>query len=353
MINFLLLIFILSFIVLLHELGHFTVAKLNHVTVLEFSVGMGPLLYSKTKGDTQYSIRAIPIGGYVKMDGEDGTAEEDDEDAPKYDSEGNFSNKSPWVRLAIMMAGVAVNFVLGILLLFLYFSITGVPSQEAIDKSIIDVPVAGSPAEIAGLQQGDGILKVNGENVDNWDDVVEKISAAGSGEIQFVINRQSSASGKVMEIACSPIKNEEGRYIVGISPLISYHVADTFNASTKIFGKFFTEIFKVLGRFFHKETLSNLVGPVGLYTVVGDVRQSGLVNLIFLAAYLSINIGVLNLLPIPALDGGRAFLVLIELVSGRKINRNIEGALVMGGALMLLALFVFILYNDIVRMITG
>ncbi len=344
MVNLLLLILILSFIIIMHELGHFTVAKLNKVTVLEFSVGMGPLLYSRMKNGTQYSVRAIPIGGYVKMD-ED---EEDEDDLPgSRDQKGTFSSKSAMARLSIMLAGVAVNFILGILLLFIYFSIIGVSSPEGLPTATIDTPIAGSPAAIAGFQRGDSILSINGETVNGWNSLPSMIDEAEDGVISAVVRR----GGEDISLHCVAEFDETGRAMIGIMPLRSYKPSDTLAVSSRIFGEFFVGIFDFLGKFFEKETMTNLVGPVGLYGVVGSIRQSGLHHLILFAAYLSINIGVINLLPIPALDGGRIFLVLIELVSGRRLNRKIEGAIVGAGALMLFLLFLFIMYNDIARMV--
>lgn len=340
-INILLFILIISVVVFIHELGHFLMAKWNGVTVHEFALGMGPVLFSKKKNGTSYAVRAVPIGGFVSMEGEN----EESED------EGSFSKKSPLRRLSILLAGIFNNFLLGFVLLFIYFAMTGVVSN------VIDSPLTGRPADAAGLMAGDRIVEINGAAVASWEDILTHVSQAPDGRMQLKIQRQDTsdkASSETLTISLQGEREENGgRYLIGIKPLPVKDLSKVFGYTIFVFLSIFTGVFDLLKNIFNPRIAKEVVGPIGLYQVVGDVRQTGMLNLVFLTGYISVNIGIVNLLPIPAFDGGRSLMVLAELVTGRKLNRKLENALIMGGFAVILFLVAFTFYNDIARIFRG
>lgn len=355
------LILIISLVIFVHELGHFTMAKLCGVTVHEFAIGMGPKLFSKKKGDTLYALRLIPIGGFVRMEGEGLEEEAEEEEASEeavrtVDAEGlyveegenapsegegavvSFADKSPWARLGILLAGVFNNFVFGFILLLIYFLILGSATTT------IDKVVEGMPAYEAGLAAGDRILEVEGRQIDEWSDVNRSIQQSGKTRVAIVVQRGSER----LSLDVDTVKAEDGRLIIGIQSRLSHNFGNSIKNAWALFGMIFTGIFDFFRNLFNPDVVKEVVGPIGLYKVVDEVRMSGLVQLIFLMGYLSINIGIINLFPIPAFDGGRALFVVAELITGKPMNRKLEATLVGIGFALIMVLMVFVFYNDIV-----
>lgn len=338
MINLLLFFLIITVVVFVHELGHFMMAKKNGVTVHEFAIGMGPIVFSKTKNGTKYSLRMIPIGGFVKMEGEE----------EESDQEGSFTKKSPLARLVILLAGIFNNFLLGFILLLLFFSMTGVTSNT------IEVPVSDSPAHLAGMLGGDRIVEIDNHKTESWEDIVAAISSSEGRPLKMLVMRKATADGVERELHISLSARQEettGRWIIGIRPRPVKQFGEVFPFAVSSFFGMLTGIFGMLPNLFKSEVAKDLVGPIGLYQVVDDVRQMGIVNLIFLTGFISINIGVINLLPIPAFDGGRALMVLAEMITGKPLNRKLESALIMSGFVIIMLLVVFTFYNDIARLL--
>ncbi|MDO4753610.1 MAG: site-2 protease family protein [Bacillota bacterium] len=334
-INLLLFFLIISVVVFVHELGHFLMAKWNGVTVHEFAIGMGPVLYSREKNGTRYSVRAIPIGGFVSMEGEN---EESDE-------QGSFTQKSPLARLGILLAGVFNNFVLGFLLILLFFSLTGTITNVVL--------VAGNdtPAYRAGILDGDRIVEINQEKIEKWSEVIQQISSSEDGALEVSIVRERAGAKENMRIRIQAEREAEtGRWLIGVRPKPVKEFGSVFSQTVTVFLGMFAGIFELLRNIFKPEVTKDLVGPIGLYKVVDDVRQMGLVNLIYLTGFISINIGVINLLPIPAFDGGRSLMVIAEMITGKRLNRKLENTLVIIGFMFILFLVVLTFYNDITRL---
>ncbi|RDY25187.1 RIP metalloprotease RseP [Romboutsia weinsteinii] len=321
-------------IVFIHELGHFLLAKKNGVTIHEFSIGMGPKIFS-IKRDVEYSIRLLPLGGFVSMEGEDG--ESKDKNA--------FGKKSIIQRASILFAGPFFNIVFAVILFIPVFMYIGTPGTT------LSQIVPNSPAQVAGLQEGDKIESVSGEKVNSWQDVVTNLTNSEGKEVKLVIDRD----GKDQELNIVPEKNEEGRYVIGIAPKYEKSITKAIATAFTTTGDMIVQMVKFVGQLITGTVpggVSNSVtGPIGVISLVSDAAKTGIINVVYIGAIISLNLGILNLLPIPALDGGRLLMILIEaLRGGKKIDPNKEATLhIIGfGALMLFMLFVT--YKDILRL---
>lgn len=318
-------------IVTVHEAGHFLMAKFCLVTVHEFAVGMGPKLISKRWGDTEYTIRLLPLGGFVRMEGEDQNS----------DDPNGFNHKSPLQRMSIIFAGPFMNFVLTIVLFSMLFAFVGVPSNT------IGSLVEGMPAESSGLMKEDRIVKVDGQPVKTPEQVTRAISSSTNQSIVIDVLR----NGQSESFEIQPVE-VDGRRMVGIiyanekSPglAIFYGVKQTY-----ILGK---QMLAFLGRLFTGQMgMVGVSGPVGIISEVGRAAEHGLMSVIGLAALISLNLGLFNLLPIPALDGSRILFQFVELIRGKKIDPNKEGYIHMAGMLLLISLMVFVTYKDILKLL--
>lgn len=324
-------IFVFGIIVFAHELGHFATAKANGIKVHEFALGMGPTLLKKQGAETLYSLRIFPIGGYVKMEGEDEAS----------DDTRSFSNKKPIQRLIVLAAGALMNFVLAYLLLLIIMFSIGAPS------TIIEAVVPDMPAVQASILAEDKIVSINGEAIDSWDAVIENINASGGEALTIEINREGSG---IISVEVTPLAKPEGGYQIGIQTMFVKQIDQAFVMANRQFATFFTDIFKFFTSIGKSEVEAELVGPVGLVSIIGEVSRQGIMNLLLLAAYISINLGIVNLLPFPALDGGRIIFVLIEIIMGKPIDREKEGYVHFIGFAILMALMVFLIFKDISRL---
>jgi regulator of sigma E protease len=321
-------IFVFGMIVFFHELGHFLVAKKNDVTVHEFSLGMGPKIITKQGKETLYALRVFPIGGYVRMEGED----------EESDLEGSFSNKKPLQRLSIITAGPIMNFLLAIVLFAVIFTAIGIPTTEIADFS------DNSPALESGLSEGDEIVAIDGIEINSWENVQRTIGS-GSGELSITVARD----GETIEKVIQPIIEEEtGRRIIGISPEFTKNPLKVAGHSVYQVGFLTKEIFKFFARLpFGGMSEGEVVGPVGIVSLVGEAAERSFFDVLFLAAYISINLGIVNLLPIPALDGGRVVFILVEMLRGKPVDPEKEGFVHLVGFVILLSLMVLLVFNDV------
>lgn len=316
-------------IVIIHEMGHFLTAKYFGVTVHEFSVGMGPKLFSKKTNETEYSIRALPLGGYVRMEGEDTGS----------DDPNGFNNKHPLKRMAIIFAGPFMNFVFTVILLSALFMAVGVPVNK------IGSLAPGLPAEESGLQVGDEIIRINQTPVKTWEDVTSTISASPEENLDFTVIREEKEQIITVETV-----EQSGRKIVGITSASEKHPGLSVVYGFKQTFIMLEGMLVFLGQLFTGNAGNEgVVGPVGIISAVGEAAKTGFANVISLAAIISLNLGLINLLPIPALDGSRIVFQFIELVRGKKIDPEKEGYVHMVGMVLLLALMLFITYKDILR----
>jgi len=325
-------ILVFGLLVLIHELGHFTVAKLVGIKVHEFAIGMGPKLGKFKRGETEYSIRALPIGGYVKMEGED----EESDDLK------SFNKKPIFTRMAVLAAGAIMNFILAFIVFSIISFAVGSPTTTIaeLDKEL--------PAYEAGLQPGDKITAINDKTITNWDQVVNEINTSDKEIIKISIAR----SKEVIDFSVKPIFEEaENRLVIGIIPEIDKNPLSALKhgflrmVSVLIM---MIQFFKML--FMGKVNSGDLMGPVGVISLVGEAAKFGFLNVLYIAGIISINLGFFNLLPIPALDGSRIMFLLIELVRGKPINPEKEGFIHLIGFALLISLMLFITYKDVIRL---
>lgn len=415
MIGILSFILALGIIILVHELGHFLVAKHYGILCHEFSIGMGPMIWSKKKGETTYSIRAIPFGGYVAMAGEEAekemvkagqlvgldftrnglvnkiylkpeanqpmtqgtiqsvdlykelimTIETKEGIEQHYRVEPNaqyilekgtqqiapyercLEAKSKWARFATMAAGATMNFILALVLFFIVGLSVGMPTYSNILGGVLE----DSTAQLAGLQSGDQIVSYNGQAISNWEELTNAIQSTTE-----TTNLTYIRDGKPYTIQIQPqVVDREGvkTTVLGIQPEYKKSIVGGFEYSIYKTKEAFSQIFLTFKMLFvTKEAgIGDLSGPVGIYKMTSTVATYGLTSLLIWIGFLSVNIGVMNLLPIPALDGGRILFVLIEAIIGRPIDRKIEGYIHMTGLLLFFGLFIYVTFNDVIRLI--
>lgn len=325
-------IFVFGLLILVHELGHYLVARLTGIKVLELAIGFGPKLIGWRKNDIDYSLRVFPLGGFCRLLGEN----------PEEASEPNsFPQKPILSRAAVLIAGAGMNLLLAIAVFFvIFFFIAGVPDTET---AYIGYVVEESPAEAIGLEAGDMIVNINGIQVEKWEDVLNIISARPNEELQLIIDRDGSVKG-IMVVSETVPGSDRG--MIGIGPVIQkYRVLPSLKYSLERFGTVIVSIFQVVTG----QAPLDVAGPVGIIFVIGEVAQTGFINLLLLTALISISLGIMNLLPIPALDGGRLFFLLVEAIRGRRIDPEKEGFIHFIGFALLILLILFITYQDLLR----
>lgn len=323
-------IFVFLLVVLVHEAGHFTVAKMVGIRVNEFAIGMGPKLVQKTKGETKYTLRALPIGGYVKMEGEDESS-----DDPR-----SFSNVSVWSRIAVILAGATMNFVLAIVVLSIVAFNVGVPSTT------IDEVIDGSPAQEYGIIAGDRIVEIEGVAINNWDDIVTTINTQSPEEMLQV---QVARNNEMISMEVMPTV-DEGRVVIGIVPEYDTGIFTAIKSGFQETWYFLKLMFQFLGMLFQGNVSTNdLAGPVGVINEIGNAASMGFVSVLYILGFISINLGFFNLLPIPALDGSKIVFLLIELFRGKPIDADKEGFIHFIGFIFLISLMLIVTYKDLIR----
>lgn len=343
--NLILFIVILGFIVFVHEFGHFIFAKINGVYVYEFALGMGPKLFSKKGKETEYSIRAIPIGGFCQLAGED----LDEDDSKRVPKNRRLQDKKPFQRFLIMFFGAGNNFISAVLILFLIALIWGGATMEPIISSVEEK----SAAYEAGLREKDRIVYINNQHVSTSDDI--SLYLAISDPNKFTnIQIERGNSNKTYKIKPNKIKeNGETIYRYGIG--IEQKKTTGFVNSIKYTYKKTKSIFKqmvitVKSLFTGGVKLSQLSGPVGIYSIVGEQSKAGISNVLYLIAFLSINVGFINLLPLPAFDGGHILFIIIEKIKKSPVSPDLENKIHAVGLMILMILMVIITFNDIIKL---
>lgn len=343
--SILILIILLSIIIIVHEFGHFMWAKKFGVHIYEFSIGMGPVIFKhKGKDNIDYNLRALPIGGFVAMAGE---VYEDDN---KIDKEKLMCNK-PWLhRLIILVAGVTNNFILAIIVLFLGALIWG----SAVNTAQIDEVVKDSVMDKAGIVKGDTILAINGKKVSSWDKA-QLLLIYKTKDNKYKLDIKHIDGTKDQYTVTPKIeKNDKGeeRKVFGFK-VVTKESKGFVNSLKYSFTKFGTivetMIMTIGGLFTGKLSIKALSGPVGMYEVVNQGIGYGLNYMLYLLAFLSINVGVLNILPFPAFDGGRVLFLIIEKIKGSKVNQELENKFHTVGFILLMLLMVYITIQDIIR----
>ena len=359
-INIILFILILGVLVFVREFGHFITAKKNGVFIHEFSIGMGPAIKTwKGKDGIDYSLRALPIGGFVQMAGEI----YEDDDTNTVPKEKFMCNKKWWQRLMILCAGVFNNFLLALVLIFFIALIWGspsltpkiyhvIPNSSVAETQVKETDENGKEIIKSGIVDGDIITKVNGKKVSTWDKAqLLLIMKDKDGKYDITVKHEDGKE-ETFQIEKKEFEDEEGEKMEGFGFEMRAEVHKGFKAALKYaFQKFAAiseQMWMTLGGLFSgKISLNSLSGPVGIYTVVGETRKAGIENIIFLTAYLSINLGIMNILPIPALDGGHVLFLLIEMITRKKVNQKIEALATNIFFALLMLLMLYITIHDI------
>ncbi len=345
-INLLLFIVILGVIVFVHAFGHFIFAKITGVYVYEFAIGMGPKLWSKQGKETEYSIRAVPIGGFCQLAGED----LDDDDIKKVPKKKRLQSKTPWQRFLIMVFGPMNNFILAVILLFFIALVWGGSTMSPVITEV----EKGSAAQEVGMEKGDKVVEINKHKVSTSDDISLYLAIADPKKKNTI--KVEKKSGEEIAYKLKPKKIKENgqesyRYGIGIKQKKTKGVGQAFVYTFKKTGSIFKQMYITLAYLFTGGIkLNQLAGPVGIYSIVGEQSKAGIANLLYLMAFLSINVGVINLLPIPAFDGGHILFIVIELIKGSPVNPEIENKIHMVFLILLMLLMVVITFNDILRL---
>lgn len=347
-VTLLLFILILGVTVLVHEAGHFLFSKLFGVCVYEFSVGMGPAIVSKKskKSETMYSIRAIPIGGYCSLAGEDNNEEE-----LKKVKGRTLQDKSLIQRFLIMFAGVLFNFIFAFIVLFVIGLMYGAPDKTPI---VYEASV-GYPASSVGISKGDKILSINDKKVTYIDDVSLYFTVLDMDkEISIKVEKPDES---IKTYKLTPKKeigeDKEAIYYVGIvlRPERQKGILKSLEYAFKQECALFKQMFVVIGSLFTGGvSVRDLSGPVGIYSVVGTMKNEGAASLMYLVALLCVNVGVINLLPFPAFDGGRIVFLIIEKIKKSPVSPKVENMIHSIGFIILIILMIFVTFNDILRL---
>ena len=338
---------ILGLTVFIHELGHFIFAKKSGVYCYEFSLGMGPKLFSfrRKNDETVYSLRLLPIGGYVQMAGEE---IEEDKNLPK---EKQMQSKTVWQRFTIVVAGAFNNFILGIVLLFLIGLFYGSPETK---PYIANVDVKYNAYKV-NVREGDLIKKVNDKRVSSIDDVMLEFQLVEKGSSMKFLLVDKEGNEKTASVIPTKEVSDNGEetyiYGIGLTNKVNKGFVNSIKYSLSKFSSIFRSMFKVIGNLFTGRLgLNSLSGPVGIYNVVGEQSKQGFENVIYLCAYISINVGFVNLIPLPAFDGGRALFLIIEKIRKKPISQKTENTIHSIGFALLMILIVVITINDIIRL---
>ncbi len=338
-------ILIFSIIVVFHEYGHFLFARRAGIYVEEFALGMGPKLFGKQIGETMFSVRAIPFGGYCKMLGEDDPTLKDDR---------AFAAKTVWQRFLVVIGGPLFNFIMAFAFAIVLLSISGI-STTKVEKVMDDMP-----AKEAGILVGDKIVSFNDRKIIKNSELQNYLHIERADEVKIGVIR----NGEKLIIPIKPKVNENGRVLIGVvfGSIENANIFDIIKHSFIELAYMVRLVFYSLGKLISGGvSVKQMMGPVGLVSAISTGYKSasnyGIKSVIAVLSYfivlLSANLGVMNLLPLPALDGGRLVFIIYEGIAKKPLNPKYEGTIHLVGFVLLMALMIFILYNDIVRLITG
>lgn len=364
---------IFGVIVLVHELGHFLAAKAMGVQVNEFAIGFGPKLFKFGKGETTYSVRLLPVGGFCAMEGEDaaGGGEVDvSKTAKESDNPRSFLNKPVWRRLIITVAGVVMNLVLGFAVLLAYNGLCTLPLADGntyYASTQIAVLDREAPSYQSGLRPGDTLLKIDGQRVFSSFDVQFILQGSDDGVFEMVVRREDDGKKKTVTLPAVEFdrvySEKTGRHtltydfkLLGVRQT----VWSTMEESARMECSMAVTVWRTLkGMFTGRYGLNDLSGPVGTVDAIGDVVenavqqeqwQDGLGNVLMIVSLITVNVGVFNLLPLPALDGGRLLFLLWELITRRRVPPKYEGVVHAIGLILLLILIAVVTFNDIIKL---
>lgn len=338
-------VIVFGLLIFFHELGHFLVAKRVGILVHEFSLGFGPKVFGFNWGETRYNLRLLPLGGFVRMAGMDPNDEED-KGIPFHRT---FNQKTVLQRASVIIAGPLANFMLAAVLFAVIFMVQGIPQATTKVGEVID----GFPAQKAGLRAGDHIVSINQKPVDEWNELVAEVNRHPGQPVDLKVLRGSQE----LNITVTTQQDESGQYKIGIRPAET--IMKKVNPLSALYsGAAFTVqlsglILSFIGQMFTQQADMDLGGPVRVVSEIGKAAEFGVFQVMQLAAFLSINLGLFNLFPIPALDGSRVLFLAWEKISGRPVEPSRESFIHLIGFGLLLLLMVVITYNDVVTLMFG
>ncbi len=329
-------ILIFGLLIFVHELGHFLTARLFRIKVHAFSIGMGPAIWKKEKNGIEYSVRALPVGGYVKLEGEDESSNDP----------AAFGNKSPFARILVLFAGGFMNVVVGFLIFLLVFS-----GVKQVRVPVVDSVVPNTPAAACGLRPEDKIIEINGKSIHIQNDVTLALMKNGAEPLAITVRR----GVENLHMTLTPQYNSEsGGYILGFYPQLSVMTPGLAIKTAYHNTSFVVElVYYSLGEMLTGGVkLADMSGPVGIVNEMNAVAKSEMpiLNMLNFMGLIAVNLGVMNLLPIPALDGGRIFFVLVELLRRKPIKPEHEGVVHLIGFALLILLMVVITFSDIKKL---
>jgi len=348
-------VLVLGLLIFVHEFGHFIFAKLFRVRVLKFSLGFGPKLIGRTVGETEYVISAFPLGGFVKMFGEN----PDEQDVSEADKQGSFAHKPVWQRFLIVFAGPVFNLLFAVFLFFMVFTFLGIPT--AVDTTRVGKVSVDSPAARGGLLDNDLILRINEKETLRWDDVLEGVKSSDGKPLTIVVQRGGENVSLSVTPAIDDVKNVFGevveqRFMIGIKKAdeMTWQESSLYTALENACLQTWMYISLTAVGFVkiiqQVVPASELGGPILIAQIAGEQMQAGWVNLIYFMSLLSVNLGLLNLLPIPVLDGGHLAFLTIEGVRRKPLNMRAQIIAQQIGIGLLGTLMIFVFYNDIARL---
>ena len=332
-------IFVFGILVTVHEFGHFITAKLTGMKVEEFSIGFGPNIYQRQDGETLYSLRMLPLGGYNKIAGMD---PEDPEDLER-----GFNSKPVASRMLVILAGSLMNFILPVLIFFGIFLAYGMEVPQ--NTPVLGQIVEGYPAAQSGLKEGDRVLSINGQPVSQWPDIRTRLADAGTKPVPFEIQRDKEK----LTVTVTPVLNPEtGRPFIGVVSSLKKVQLTPWQAAVSSVTATKNIIKNMYASLYHMvtgKTKAELSGPVGVAKMAGQVAHKGFDMLLQFTAMLSLNLAIINLLPLPALDGGHFLILLIEAITGHKLGKTAMQNIQKVGVAMILAITIFATFKDLTR----
>ena len=342
MITLLATVFVFAVIVLIHEWGHYITAKWTGMRVDEFAIGFGPKLWSVRKGETEYSVRVVPLGGFTAIAG---MTQEDTETA-QVPIERAFVSQSAPKRFLVIVAGAVMNFILAIVLMAGIFATQGVTSLSP--EPVVGGVVEHSAAAHAGILPGDRIIAINGREIAVWTDISPQVEQAGGNVIHVTVERD----GVQQELETIP-KQTEGRILLGVTPSTTVRQVSAGDAVILGVERCYLTVVQMLqalaGMVTGTTSGADLAGPVGIAQLAGNVARTGFTNLLMFTAVLSLNLGLINLLPIPVLDGGRLVQIIWETIRGKRLPDEALYRIQMVGLIFLAAVFILATGNDLLR----
>jgi regulator of sigma E protease len=332
-------VFVLGILIIVHELGHFAFAKMLGMRVDEFAIGFGPKALSRKYGETIYSLRIIPLGGFNKIAGMDPEEEQD---------ERSFNAKPIWARMLVIVAGSAMNLLLPVLLFTIVFLGIGIDTPS--DQPILGELLPGKPAIEAGMATGDRILSVNHEEISSWKQFVTVIQQNGNNPLTVLYER----GGEEKQLTVQPQYDEQSkRSIIGIMPQMNNYqpgIVEAIGLSIKQTIMVADTMLRSIGQMLTGRAAADVAGPIGVAQMAGEVASMGFMPLLQFTALFSINLGLLNLFPLPVLDGGYVVALALEGIRGKSLNKNVMQYLQMVGFALLLLLMVFATFKDVTRL---